>query len=110
MPNNPKVHYIPANPPKREKRVGIYCRVSINENWNKRSIEWILSNEKYTGNVELLKSSKSEVHYLASGSHPAIISKEVFEMVQMEKGRRSNVVRDENGVVKRKDSKYSSKK
>lgn len=30
MPNNPKVHYIPANPPKREKRVGIYCRVSTN--------------------------------------------------------------------------------
>ncbi len=80
------------------------------ENWNKRSIEWILSNEKYTGNVELLKSSKSEVHYLASGSHPAIISKEVFEAVQMEKGRRSNVIKDENGTVKRKDYKYSSKK
>lgn len=30
MPNTPKVHYIPANPPKREKRVGIYCRVSTN--------------------------------------------------------------------------------
>lgn len=30
MPNNQKVHYIPANPPKREKRVGIYCRVSTN--------------------------------------------------------------------------------
>ena len=30
MPNNPKVHYILANPPKREKRVGIYCRVSTN--------------------------------------------------------------------------------
>ena len=30
MPNNPKVHYIPATPPKREKRVGIYCRVSTN--------------------------------------------------------------------------------
>ena len=79
------------------------------ENWNKRSIEWILSNEKYTGNVELLKSSKSEVHYLASGSHPAIISKEVFETVQMEKGRRSNLVRDKNGS-KRKSEKYSSKK
>ena len=79
------------------------------ENWNKRSIEWILSNEKYTGNVELLKSSKSEVHYLASGSHPAIISKEVFEAVQMEKGRRSNIVRDENGR-RRKSNKYSSKK
>ena len=36
------------------------------ENWNKRSIEWILSNEKYTGNVELLKLRKSEVHYLTS--------------------------------------------
>ena len=79
------------------------------ENWNKRSIEWILSNEKYTGDVELLKSSKSEVHYLASGSHPAIISKEVFEAVQMEKGRRSNVVKDGNGI-KRKSKKYSSKK
>ena len=78
------------------------------ENWNKRSIEWILSNEKYTGNVELLKSSKSEVHYLASGSHPAIISKEVFEAVQMEKGRRSNVVKDGN-ERKRKSEKYNSK-
>ena len=79
------------------------------ENWSKRSIEWILINEKYTGNVELLKSSKSEVHYLASGSHPAIISKETFEAVQIEKTRRSNVVRGENGV-KRKSEKYSSKK
>lgn len=80
------------------------------ENWNKRSIEWILSNEKYTGDVELLKSSKSEVHYLASGSHPAIISKEVFEAVQKEKVQRSNVIRNENGIAKRKDFKYSSKK
>jgi hypothetical protein len=79
------------------------------ENWNKRSIEWILSNEKYTGNVELFKSSKSEVHYLASGSHPAIISKEVFETVQIEKKRRSNMVKDENGW-QRKNEKYSSKK
>ena len=78
------------------------------ENWNKRSIEWILSNEKYTGNVELLKSSESEVHYLASGSHPAIISKEVFEAVQKEKSRRSNVVKDGNGI-KKKSKKYSSK-
>lgn len=79
------------------------------ENWNKRSIEWILSNEKYTGNVELLKSSKSEVHFWASGNNPAIISNEVFEMVQMEKVKRSNVVKSEN-ERKRKSSKYSSKK
>lgn len=70
----------------------------------------MLSNEKYTGDVELLKSGKSEVHYLASGSHPAIISKEVFEAVQIEKAQRSNIIKDENGTVKRKCEKYSSKK
>ncbi len=31
MTYNPKVHVIPAKPPKREKRVGIYCRVSTND-------------------------------------------------------------------------------
>ena len=77
--------------------------------WCNRTIDVMLSNEKYTGDVELLKSGKSEVHYLASGNNPAIISKEVFEAVQIEKKRRSNVVRDENGS-QRKSKKYSSKK
>lgn len=77
--------------------------------WCKRTIDVMLSNEKYTGDVELLKSGKSEVHYLASGSHPAIISKEVFEAVQIEKVRRGNVVETDNGK-KRRSSKYSSKK
>lgn len=30
MADNKIVHYIPPLPPKREKRVGIYCRVSTN--------------------------------------------------------------------------------
>lgn len=30
MDNNKRIHYIPPLPPKREKRVGIYCRVSTN--------------------------------------------------------------------------------
>lgn len=30
MTENKKVHYIPAKPSKRDKRVGIYCRVSTN--------------------------------------------------------------------------------
>lgn len=63
---------------------------------------------KYTGDVRLLKSGKSEVNYLASGNNPAIISKEDFEAVQTEKARRSNVVIDENGS-KRKNERYSSK-
>ena len=51
------------------------------EKWCKRTIDVMLSNEKYTGDVRLLKSGKSEVHYLASGNNPAIISKEIFEAV-----------------------------
>lgn len=77
--------------------------------WCKRIIDVMLSNEKYTGNVKLLKLSKSDVHYLSSDNNPAIISKEIFEAVQIEKKRRSNVVKDENGS-NRKSEKYSSKR
>jgi hypothetical protein len=79
------------------------------EKWCKRTIDVMLSNEKYTGDVKLLKSGKSDVQYMASENNPAIISKETFEAVQIEKGRRSNVVKEENGS-KRKNEKYSSKK
>lgn len=71
--------------------------------------EIILSNEKYTEDVKLLKLGKSEIYYLASGNNPTIISKEVFEAMQPQKAWRSNVMRDENGS-KRKSEKYSSKK
>ena len=79
------------------------------EKWCKRTIDVMLSNEKYTGDVRLLKTGKSEIHYLATDNNPAIISKEVFEAGQIEKARRSNVVKDGNGTVKRKNLKYSSK-
>lgn len=75
--------------------------------WCKRTIDVMLSNEKYTGNVQLLKSSKSDVHYLSSDNNPVIISNEIFEDVQIEKERRSNMVKDENGR-QRKCKKYSS--
>lgn len=55
-----------------------------------------------------MKIGKSEVHYLATDNNSAIISKEVFETVQVEKVRRSNVMKDENGS-QRKNQKYSSK-
>ena len=79
------------------------------EKWCKRTIDVMLSNEKYTGDVRLLKTGKTEVHYLATDNNPAVISKETFEAVQIEKRRRSNVVKDENGV-KRKSEKYISKR
>ena len=78
------------------------------EKWCKRTIDVMLSNEKYTGDVKLLKSGKSDMH-LASENNPVIISKETFEAVQIEKSSRSNVVKDENGN-KRKREKYSSKR
>lgn len=66
------------------------------------------ANEKYTGDVRLLKSGSSDVHYLASDNNPAIIAKEIFEAMQIEKEKRSNVVQG-NGSSKRKSKKYSSK-
>ena len=69
----------------------------------------MLSNEKYTGDIRLLKSGKSEVQYLSSNNNPTIISKEAFEAVQIEKKQRSNMVKDEN-EWQRKNEKYSSKK
>ena len=78
------------------------------EKWCKRTIDVMLSNEKYTGDVKLLKPGNSEVQYLSTDNNPAIISKETFEAVQIEKARRSNVIKDKNGS-KRKNEKYSSK-
>ena len=80
------------------------------DRWNKHSIEVMLSNEKYTGSVRLFDEKKSEVQYLSTDNHPAIISEEVYAATQKEKANRSNVTVDENGQKVRKSTKYSSKK
>lgn len=77
--------------------------------WPKRTIDVLMSNEKYTGNVRLFDSEKREVQYLSEDNLPAIISSETFQAVQMEKMRRSNVNKSKDGT-KRKNKKYSSKK
>lgn len=74
-----------------------------NEKWCKRTIDIMLSNEQYIGDVWLLKNGKSEIYYLATDNNPAIISKEVFEAVQIEKARRSNVVKDGSGTVSKEE-------
>lgn len=88
------------------------------ERWSKHTIEVMLDNRKYTGDVVILKkytdtsatdASESYITYLATASHPAIITSEQFEQVQAERERRSNIVVDETGRH-RKNSKYSSKK
>lgn len=79
------------------------------DKWNKRALEVMLSNEKYKGAVRLFDDKKSDVQYLATHNHPAIITEEIFEAVQKEKTNRSNIVVDENGQSVRRFTKYSSK-
>lgn len=76
--------------------------------WSKRSIENVLTNEKYIGTVRLTDSVSGEYEYLARDNHPPIITEDVFRDAQEAKKRRSNVVTDENGTY-RKREKYSSK-
>ena len=91
--------------------------------WCKRSIENILTNEKYKGDALVFKtyskgypetkrkSNKNGKHdqYISISNNPTIISKETFEAVQEEKRRRSNIIKCETGN-RRKSTRYSSKK
>jgi len=79
------------------------------DKWCKRTIDVMLSNEKYAGNVRLLDDGKHDQHYLARDNNPVIISKEIFQAVQIEKHHRSNIAKGENGN-RRKSERYSSKK
>jgi hypothetical protein len=54
------------------------------------------------------RSLRVAVYARVSTNHPPIITAEVFKAVQLEKNRRSNIIRDDSGT-KRKNTKYSSK-
>lgn len=79
------------------------------EKWNKRTIETMLSNEKYTGTVTLLDSTTQEYEYQMKECIPPIITESEFRAVQEEKKKRSNIVTDDEGTH-RSSKKYSSKK
>ncbi len=67
----------------------------------------MLSNEKYIRVVaSFLNAGEHQEHYVSENNHPAIISKEQFEAVQVEKKKRSNVVKGEDGN-RRKSKEYS---
>jgi len=78
------------------------------ERWNKRAIEKMLENEKYTGTVTLLDSSTQEYEYQMKECIPPIITESEFRSVQEEKKKRSNIVTDDDGT-RRSSKKYSSK-
>ena len=80
------------------------------ERWSKKGIESTLTRQKYTGDVAIADSGGSENQYLNKEHHEGIISKEQFEAVQLEMESRSNVEVLEDGTVRRKNKKYSSKR
>ena len=94
---------------------------SVKPKWSKRSVELLLSNEKYIGNVIVGKTYCDEYpnnqrrinngehkKYLMKDSHEPIITTEQFEAVQEEKLRRSNIQISDSSVS-RKKTHYSMK-
>lgn len=91
------------------------------EKWSKKAIERILINEKYTGDVVVMKTKtspnkghKREINmdsnkYMIQDFVPAIITKDIFDAVQQERVRRTNVESDSDGNH-RKHTRYSSKR
>ena len=94
--------------------------------WGKNALDKLLSNEKYCGNVLIFKTYAEVEHfptkvkrrkenngeqaqYISEFNHPAIISKDIFDAVQFEKERRSNV-EIVDGVAVRKVKRYSAKR
>ena len=59
------------------------------ETWSKKTITTILTNAKYTGNVQVLKSDQGRNSYCMWDAHEAIISREDFAQVQREIERRT---------------------
>ena len=90
------------------------------ESWCKRTIDEILSNEKYVGDVLLMKRIRLSVgskriknhgeqeQYRIEGNHPPIITREAFDAVQQEKVRRTNIDKSDN-TAHRKSTRYKSK-
>ncbi|MGI6545539.1 MAG: recombinase family protein [Fastidiosipilaceae bacterium] len=65
---------------KESEKLGIKTQTGKNK-WNKRTIDVMLSNEKYIGIVRLLDKGEHEVHYASESNYPPIIFKEKFESV-----------------------------
>lgn len=91
------------------------------DKWPKRTIQHMLVNEKYIGNVLLGKTCTGEFpnnkqminqgqveRFLMEEGHTPLISNELFEKVQAEIKRRSNI-EIVDGKVQRKDTHYSAK-
>jgi len=90
--------------------------------WSKATIQNILRNEKYAGDVLLqktftadfltkkVKKNRGEVtQYYVTDNHPAIIPREIFQQVQLGLARRSSRPKVSQRKTKTERGKYTSK-
>ncbi len=90
--------------------------------WDAKTIQRMLTNEKYKGDTMLQKTFTEDFmtgkksknigqrnKYYVKDSHPAIVSAEVFDKVQEEMAKRSRFVTSEDGTVEANGSKYNGK-
>lgn len=96
--------------------------VTGKEIWDTKTIQRMLTNEKYKGDTMLQKTFTEDFmtgkksrndgqrnKYYVKDSHPAIVSTEVFDKVQEEMAKRSRVISNEDGTVEISGSKYNGK-
>ena len=91
------------------------------EEWSLTVIRYMLSNEKYVGDILYQKSYRTDciskkvkinrgevTRYLISNNHPAIIDRDTFNLVQAELARRTNTRKKFDSAIT-KQGKYSGK-
>lgn len=96
--------------------------VTGNEQWDTTTIQKMLKNEKYKGDILLqktytedfmtgrkVKNTGQRKQYYINRSHPAIVSDEVFDRVQEEMIKRARVIRHEDGTASLSTNKYNGK-
>ena len=96
--------------------------VTGKEVWSANVIQQMLKNEKYKGDMMLQKTFTEDylngirkknigqrTRYYVKGSHPAIISPEIFDKVQEEMLNRARLIKTANGNQISSGNRYSSK-
>lgn len=96
--------------------------VTGKEIWDTKTIQRMLSNEKYKGDTLLQKTFTEDFmtgkkinnvgqrnRYYVKNSHPAIVSAEVFDKAQEEMAKRARIVYKADGAFESRASKYSGK-
>ena len=92
-----------------------------NDLWKKEEVRYILTNEKYVGDIILQKTFISNCidkktkwnsgelpKYLVSNNHPGIIDRDTFNIVQVEFASRANK-RSKSSLAQTEKGRYSSK-